>query len=217
MARREEKEKAVSLRKKGLSYSQIRKKLGINKSTLSGWLRDMPLPKERLDELQRNDSVIEKIRQSKKRTRDQRLAAVHDRISKHIGKLSKRELFIAGLFLYWAEGGKTTPYSISLSNTDPSMIRFYLSWLSNLKVPTEKIIVRLHLYADMDVNAAIKYWKEQTEIPFENFRKPYIKRSKLSELTYTGRGHGTCNVIVNGRDIAEYVRQGLKYISNRYS
>lgn len=216
MARRKEKEKAIKLRKKGYSYSQIKDELGISKSTLSGWLRDMPLSKERLDQLQRNDTVIEKIREAKRKTREARLSKVYKQAAKDLGKVSQREFFIAGFFLYWAEGGKTTKYSISLSNTDPRMIRAFISWLHELNVANEKIIVRLHLYRDMDIKKEISYWKHETKLFDSNFRKPYIKSSKLSSLTYANKGHGTCNIIVNGRDIAEYVHQGLSYIESKY-
>ena len=39
MARKKDKQKALTMRKKGMSYSQIKEKLGISKSTLSGWLQ----------------------------------------------------------------------------------------------------------------------------------------------------------------------------------
>lgn len=44
---------AIELRQNELSYSEIRKQLGIAKSTLSYWLRDFPLTKERVLELRR--------------------------------------------------------------------------------------------------------------------------------------------------------------------
>jgi hypothetical protein len=36
MARREDKEEAIRLRQKGYSYSQIKGKIGVSKSTLNG-------------------------------------------------------------------------------------------------------------------------------------------------------------------------------------
>ncbi len=55
MAKIKEREKAIELRKKGMSYSQIREKLGTPKSTLSNWLKDHPLSKERIRELQTSE------------------------------------------------------------------------------------------------------------------------------------------------------------------
>jgi hypothetical protein len=118
--------------------------------------------------------------------------------------------------LYWAEGGKTTPYTITLSNTDPKMIRAYMKWLQLLGVPNKKIIIRLHLYLDMCIEEEVEYWRKVARLPMSSFRKSYIKKTKLSDLTYYSRGHGTCNVIVQNRDIAERVHQSLKYIRDLY-
>ena len=96
------------------------------------------------------------------------------------------------------------------------MIRAYIKWLFLLKVPKEKLIIYLHLYIDMDVTKEIKYWSAEINVPTTCFRKPYIKKSKLSDLTYISRGHGTCNVIVQNRDIAERVHQALKYIRGQF-
>lgn len=51
MARKLDKQRAILLRKRGYSYSQIKNKLGISKSTLSGWLYDIPLSEKRIREL----------------------------------------------------------------------------------------------------------------------------------------------------------------------
>jgi transcriptional regulator with XRE-family HTH domain len=216
MARRTDKEKAIRLRQEGKSYSQIKEKLGISKSTLSGWLSGMPLSKSQINKLQHSDEVIEKIRQTKLKKRTTRLDEVYNNSVRQIGVLSQREFLIAGYFLYWAEGGKTTPYTITLSNTDPNMIRAYMKWLSLLGVPKAKVIIRLHLYSDMNIEDEFEYWHKIARLPMSSFRKPYIKKSRLSDLTYISRGHGTCNVIVQSRDFAELVHQSLKYIRDSY-
>ncbi|MBX2866390.1 helix-turn-helix domain-containing protein [Candidatus Kaiserbacteria bacterium] len=216
MARREDKIKAIRLRKQGLSYSQIKEKLGVGKGTLSAWLRDMPLSRERLYELQKNEAVIEKIREAKRRTRNQRLEEVYQKVSKDLGALSERDLLIAGFFLYWGEGGKSQDYSSTFTNTDPSMIRCYLRWIELLGIPKSQISVRLHLYSDMSIRREISFWSRETGIPRRFFRKPYIKESKYSDITFTTFGHGTCDISVSGRDITEYVSQGLKRLSEMF-
>ena len=216
MARRLERQEAITLRNRGLSYSQIKNKLGINKSTLSYWLRDMPLSKGRIRELQFNEAVIEKIRATKLKKRETRLSAVLDRFRENLGDFSDREILISGFFLYWAEGGKTRPYTVVLANTDPAMIRFYLRWLTILGAPVEKSVIRLHLYSDMDVEKEMRYWSKVLDVPKNRFRKPYIKKSKFSSLTFSTFGHGTCNVILHHRDTAEYILQGLKRLASLF-
>ena len=141
---------------------------------------------------------------------------MYELVSRDIGKLSKREFFIAGFFLYWAEGGKTQKYTISLSNTDPRMIRSFIQWLCLLNVPKEKIKIKLHLYSDMDPQKEVSYWARELGVAKAHFTNSYIKKSKLTDLTHITRGHGTCNIVINNRDIAEYVLQGLKRIESFY-
>ena len=104
MARKLDKQKALEMRSKGMSYSQIKEKLGVSKSTLSGWLYDMPLSPKRIRELQADSPIrIEKYRNTMRAKKEVRLKGVYEKVRKDIGKLSKRDLFLAGMFLYWGE------------------------------------------------------------------------------------------------------------------
>ncbi|KKP80446.1 MAG: hypothetical protein UR81_C0028G0006, partial [Candidatus Levybacteria bacterium GW2011_GWB1_35_5] len=48
MARVIDRQRAIELRKQGKSYGQIKKQLGIAKSTLSDWLSKYPLSEKQL-------------------------------------------------------------------------------------------------------------------------------------------------------------------------
>lgn len=219
MALREKKSEAIRLRKKGASYSQIKEKLGVSKSSLSLWLHDMPLPEKRLRELRDWNVVrIERFRNSMRQKRESRLVEVRKRAAKDIRKFNKRELFIAGLFLYWGEGGKTVTTCTSLSNTDPAMIRFFMHWLQMLGVSKDRFRVRMHLYTDMNIEAEVRYWSKALDLPLSSFRKPYIKTSNRSSLSYSQKfTHGTCNLTYGNRDVSEYVLMALDYIRNEFA
>jgi transcriptional regulator with XRE-family HTH domain len=217
MARIKDKSKAIDLRKKGMSYSQIKAKLGISKGTLSGWLQGMPLSEERIRELRDFSPMrIERCRNTKMKKREKRLDFVYQKMLKDIGKLSKRDLFLAGLFLYWGEGSKTSKYTTAFTNTDPAMVKFFIKWITScFDVKKSELNILLHLYKDMDINESMGFWSKELKLPLSQFKKPYIKDSKLSGLTYkSGFGKGTCNVRVGGRDLAEYINQALKYMRN---
>ncbi len=101
MARLRDREKALALRKKEMSYSQIKKILGVSKGTLSGWLREYPLSKERISELRdKNEKRIERFRETMKRKREKRQKETYSTQKKNILPLSNREIFLAGLILY---------------------------------------------------------------------------------------------------------------------
>lgn len=218
MARRKDREKARSLRARGKSYSEIKEVLGISKSTLSGWLGDMPLTPEQTRLLRDlNPRRIENFRATMRKKREMRLQNAYVQARKDIGKLSKRELLIAGLFLYWGEGLKAQRGTVGISNTDPVVILAFLDWLKTMKISKNKLRVRLHLYKDMNVGQETRYWSKCLAIPVGQFRKPYVKASFLSGLTYkTGYGHGTCNLLFVNMPMWEYITMALRYIREQY-
>lgn len=209
---------ALKLRKEGLSYSQIKKKLNLSKSTLSLWLRDYPLSKERVHELQHGEARIEKYRQTMREKREKRFKQYYDREGKIWLPLSNRELLLAGLFLYWGEGGKNHPNIVSINNTDPQALQFALFWLvSGLAIPKRNIHVNLQLYQDMNIQKEIVYWSKVLRMPKKYFDKPYIKPSKRIAIDHKGFGHGTCGLRVYNTDLKQRILAGIKAIADRCS
>jgi len=220
MARLEEHERALSLRKQGMSYSQIKKILKLSKSTLSVWLKDYPLPKQRIRELRDwNEQRKERYRETMKRKKERRLEEIYKTQKKDIRLLNKRESFIAGLMLYWGEGTKSRRNSLGISNSDPAVIKFFIYWATNiLAIPKNKIKVQLHLYKDMNIGEETKYWSNSLRIPRKQFNLPYIKKTFSKRINHKGSfGHGTCQVRAGNTLIAEKVFMSIKVISNLYS
>lgn len=220
MARFKDREKALVLRKQGMSYSQIKRILEVSKGTLSLWLRNYPLSKQRIRELRDcNEQRIERCRETKRKKKEERLDKFYQEQKKFILPLSKRELLLAGIFLYWGEGSKNQTTNLSISNTDPSIIGFFVQWLTKiLFIPKEKIKIQLQLYNDMDIKKEIGFWSETLDIPFNQFTKPYIKETSSMRINHKGGfGHGTCNARVNNARITERILMGLKAVSDRYS
>lgn len=219
MARNADHAKAIELRKQGKSYSEIKEALSVGKSTLSAWLRDYPLTPEQLKNVRDyNPLRIEKCRQTKQRKRQKRLDAVYARVARDLSSETKRELLVAGFYLYWAEGAKTKPYTVMLANTDYTMLCCFLEWIEFLGWSRQDVKVRVQLYADMDVEKEMRYWKSKLHLPSACYRKPYIKKTNRADISYKGGySHGTCNIIIDNRDLSEYVRMGIAYLQERHS
>jgi len=216
MARKQDKQKAITLRQKGYSYSQIREKIKVSKGTLSEWLSDMPLSEKRIRELRDFSSKrIESYRNTMSRKREAHKKIVYEKMKIKIGNFSNRDLLIAGFFLYWGEGSKTKNYSVALTNTNPKMLKFFIRWLELFDVPLSKLRVKLHLYSDMKIQEEISFWSKTLNIPISQFRNSYIKKTKLASITYkNGFGHGTCSIIVEDKNIASQILVGLEYIQD---
>lgn len=219
MARTKDRERALGLRKKGMSYSQIKKRLGVAKSTLSYWLRDYPLSEKRIRELQgQNEQRIERCRETKREKKEKRLKEFYEQQKKLIFPTSERELYLAGLFLYWGDGTKSHPTSLSLSNSDPAMLNFFIAWLTkSLKIPKKKLRVQLHLYQNMDINEEIKFWSKTLCLPQNQFYNPYIKKTSFKRINHKGSfGHGTCNVNTGSARLKEKILMALRAIGDQY-
>lgn len=217
MARIQDRAQAIKLRKAGHSYSQIRELLNVSKSSLSLWLRDIPLSDKRLRELRDHNQVrIEKSRETKRKKKEQRRDAVLTKVSSDI-EASKDPLFTSGFYLYWGEGTKTAEYSVSFTNTDPAMVRCFVEWIQLLGISIDKLKLKLHLYSDQNENVLKHYWSRQTGVPLKNFYKTYTKPTESNRKTYKGmHENGTCSVFYHNRDIYEYVIAGVKYLREKH-
>jgi len=219
MARFKDREKALALRKEGMSYSQIKKFLKVSKSTLSLWLRNHPLSKERIRELRDyNEKRIERFRNTMRLKREERLEETYKMQKKNILPLSKRELLLTGLMLYWGEGTKSRRDSLEISNSDPAVIKFFIYWLTKiLLVSRNKIKIQLHLYNDMNINKEIEYWCNMLKIPQTQFNRPYIKKTSSKRINHKGSfGHGTCLARAADALLVEKIFMSIKVISERY-
>ena len=73
MTKLNEYRQAVQLRKRGKSYSQIKRELGLSRSTLSRWLNMMPLTNEQLNNFRSDEIRIERFRRTMKKKKDMQL------------------------------------------------------------------------------------------------------------------------------------------------
>ncbi len=214
MAKNNLKQEAIHLREKGTSYSEIKKKIPVSKSTLSLWLRDMPLSKERISELRDNNPIrIERYRNTMRLKREKRMKGVLESVGSEIEKLSERDLLIGGIFLYMGEGSKTTKGTTALTNTNPRILKLFIKWLYLQQVPKSAMKVQLHLYVDMDIKKQILFWSSTLGIPAKQFRKPHIKSNTADSISYKNKfGQGTCTVLYENVKLYERTMMYLKYI-----
>src|SRR3989344_7350920 len=220
MALKEKREQALILRKQELSYSEIKRQLQVSKSTLSLWLRDYPLSLERISALgANNEKRIERYRETRRKTKEMRLEKYYIEQKKNVFPLSKRDIFIAGLFLYWGEGSKARFREVFVSNTNPSIINFFIKWMETVfKVPKSKLKFRMHFYEDMDIKKEIAFWSKILNVSETQFTKPYIKKTSSLRINEKGSfGHGTCNAGIYDARLSEQVLMALKTIADIYS
>jgi transcriptional regulator with XRE-family HTH domain len=212
----DKRKKALELLKLGKSYSQIKSELGVSKSILSAWLKKYPLSKEKIHLLRDiNETRIEKFRQTMKLKRETKLLNAYKEQKENIIPKIERELLLAGILLYWGEGSKTERGLISVSNTDPAVLKFTLLWIvKGLGVPKEKVRALLHIYDDMNIEEVMTFWSKTLGLPLNQFSKPYVKKSNRTDLDEKGYGYGTCNLRISSVEIKDNVMMAIKAIGD---
>jgi len=173
------------LRKNGNSWRSINKKLNIPVTTIRSWCESLKLTDNQKIQLKnRVLKALAKGRNLASKNKHLQRVTLEKKLGKEgykeIKKLNKRELFVAGITLYWAEGFKNKEESrLGFCNSDPQMILFYLSWLrKTLKVPLENISARVTLNESHKnrVKEVEEYWSKITGIPLKNFTKAFYHR-----------------------------------------
>src|SRR3989338_8057609 len=186
------KEDAIKLRKLGVSIKDVEKRLGIPRSTLSGWFRNVELTKGQKEVLRRRrkdglakarkKAVLWHNSQKAKRLKDaEKEAAV---VLKNLNLRSKDVLDLALSMLYWGEGFKKS-LNVGIGNTDPNVLRFLIYVLkNNYQISNNALVAQLHLRADQDKQKEIKYWAKILNIPEGNFKWTQFDKRTASRRTY---------------------------------
>ncbi|MFE6665875.1 hypothetical protein ACFVFH_20240 [Streptomyces sp. NPDC057697] len=172
-------EKARELRSQGMTYDQIQVELGCSKSSISLWVRDLPKPEPRYTDEERRalmNAGLSRLRAFQ----DEERSRVKDRARDAVGQLSDRELFLAGVALYWAEGAKDKTYSrresLHFINSDPNVITLYLRWLELLEVPRERMHFRVSIHESGNVTEAEQFWADLAGVPASSLQKTTLKK-----------------------------------------
>lgn len=196
--------KARKLRHLGFSINEISRKIDISKRSVSRWCRDITLTPEQeknLWERAKIDKVknFKKYCEKRKRQTTEKIARLINEGANEIGGLDKRQFFIAGIALYWAEGFKKD-HRLGFASSDPDMIKFFLEWLGKCGIKKEDIRLRLGLNISYKekTREIEKYWSKLTGISLLQFNKPFYQRTKWKKR-YKNKNnyHGVLRVRVN--------------------
>ncbi|CUW29822.1 MULTISPECIES: terminase gpP N-terminus-related DNA-binding protein [Streptomyces] len=172
-------ERARELRLQGWTYDRIEAELGCSRSSVSLWVRDLPRPEPRYtpaeqQALMREGLARQRAAADEKREETKRAAR------NQIGKLSDRELFLAGVSLYWAEGSKDKSYdrreNVVFVNSDPGVIQVFLAWLDLLGVERKRLRYVVMIHENADVTGAERYWADLVGADRSAFNKTNLKK-----------------------------------------
>lgn len=135
--------------------------------------------------------------------------------ARDLGPVTREELLRIGAFVYRCEGAKHKPWhptaAVQFANSDPRLVRVFLSFLAALGVSVDRCVFRLAIHETADVAAATRWWAERIGVPAAAFRRATIKRHnpRTNRLNRSDDYHGCLSVYVR-RGSALYWRiEGL--------
>lgn len=189
MAKSKLKLKARSFRRAGKSIREISNLTGISISTVSFWCRDIKLSnsqKRRLIIKERSPSYAGRMLAAE-RAKLHRLEVtkkLNTEGIREVAEPSDREIFFAGVGLYWGEGYRSQEM-IGFTSKDPQIIRFIIFWFKKfLGANNKDFILRVGLNSAHKhrIKTVTAYWEKLTNIPSTQFTKPSFIKAKHNKI-----------------------------------
>ena len=197
----ERRHEAYKLRIKGYSYLEINRELGIAKSTLSSWFRDLVLSESAQSRLRSRSRFGTEalIKRNKAQTHNayRKSREIRKRAAREIAHPDREELRFIGISLYWAEGYKrarvvngreVTWHEIAFTNSDPHMIRLFVRFLEecmDIKRSEMKLVLKLFDYLSEELS--VRFWSEASGIDIVNIRCRYVRTKSTENNTSHNR------------------------------
>lgn len=213
------KEEAVKMRLAGNSIIDVEIKLGIPRSTLSGWFKNVKIQDKHKKVLERRwKEALIKARKKAVKWHNKQKALRMITAEKEAGGVIKNINFsnvetmeLALSMLYLGEGFKNKS-GTGIGNSDPMILSFFIKTLEKLYgIEPKDITCNLHLRADQDPLKLNLYWSRKLDIPIENFRKASLDKRTIGSKTYDSY-NGVC--VVKCGNVA--IQRKLVYLSRIY-
>jgi transcriptional regulator with XRE-family HTH domain len=204
-------------RDEGASIKDIASRVGVSKSSVSLWVRDIELTADQHAALaSRNVAYNRQMSGTWKQAAIRRAERIeyqqHGRALARFGD----PVFAAGCMLYWAEGARARN-SVRFTNSDPEMVRFFVRFLrERFKIDTASISLTCNLFADhVEQQREIEeFWLAVADLPESCLRKSsvnvyskYSQKKRRNKLPY-----GTCRISVCRTWLAQTIYGGIQEI-----
>lgn len=182
-ARLEDKNKAIELRRQGLSYKEIQAIVPVSKGLLSGWFEHLVLTPEeekrlkiKIEERKKRGVMNSKILNQTRMLERERNVLKEAQVS--FKKWKQDPLFIIGSTLFWSGGVKSSK-NFDISSKDTDFIFFMYTWIQKyLQVSKEIIRINLFLYENQNSSGIKSFWTKNLGIK-EDSIKVILQKGKI--------------------------------------
>lgn len=187
---------------------EIEEALGVARSSVSRWVRDIQLTEPQLAALAAR-SGAGRLRAAQLKADAARAIRLAYQADGRQRARSGSARYMAGCMLYWAEGSKSRG-CVELSNSDTELLRFFATFLrAEFAVENASMRVHCQLFTDhISVQRDIEqHWLDALSLPHPCLRKTTVNNySKHSQKKRTNKlPFGTCKLIVHSTRIAQTI------------
>lgn len=209
------------LRSQGKTFSYIKKVLKINipKSTLSYWVKDIKLSREQNERIQKTIvSNLLKAREKAVKVNKQKRKIYFEEIKKRntgIEKVFSNKDFskVALVILFATEGTKNSKGSLTLGNSSPEIIKFYLRLLRKcFKIEERKFRCTLLCRDDQNIEKLEKFWSSVTKIPRKQFYGARVDPRSVGKKSRKPEYKGVCRIDYLSADVFNEIKTIAKDI-----
>jgi transposase-like protein len=194
----------------GLPISTISTRLGVAKSSVSRWVRDVELTAEQHAALRAMNPLYNaQLRGQSARSasaRRLRLAA-----QQHGREFAQRgdALHMHGCMLYWAEGAKSRS-SVAFANSDAHMMALFLRFLRECYgVTDDRLALSVNCHVDNGLSAPqiVQWWLDRLGLPGTCGRAATINRRSRSSLGRRSHvlPYGTARLVAHSTFIVQSI------------
>lgn len=203
--------KAVALRKKGKTYTEIQNILGVTipKSTLSYWFKNIELSEEHQKRIKRK---IEKNAHKgrikalavNRAKREKYLRSVFDRnkhLARVVGETDVAKIALA--MLYLGDGSKSLKRgSLMFGNSNPFIVSLFLELLRYCyDIDETKFRCTLQCRADQHIKQLERFWSRVTDIPLSQFYEARVDPRTIGKPSKKLNYKGVCRIDYFSADI----------------
>jgi hypothetical protein len=206
----QERAEARRLRRLGWSVREIERSLDVSRSSVSLWVRDIPLTDDQVAELARRSATFPG--QLAGAAANAALGRSRRRGYQAEGRTrtgAGDRLHLAGCMLFWGEADKHRN-SVRIANSDPDLLRVFVTFLRRCyDADVSRIGISCNLFADhvarqREIEA---FWLRTLGLPSSCLRKSivnvyskYSQKKRRNKLRY-----GTCKVSYNDTAVVQSI------------
>ena len=171
---------AIELRQKGLSINEIYRKIGAAKSSVSVWVRNVPLSSRARNRIKlRWTKGQEHAWAARRAITKKQLSDANTKAGKELLKIkiSRGHAQLMCALIYWCEGSKTKNDSwLAFTNSSPELVAVFLKFFrEGFHIDPTKFRAKMHLHDYHDEKIQLAFWSRVTKISPAQFTNTYQK------------------------------------------